>query len=209
MSDDLVPNGPGGQPLHPMAQQAGVDRIQLALAEDMVRFEDVDDLFEKVYAATSQAEIDAALVGLPAPVQPPPPADVRHLAPARSFSLIGDLKIGGWIAVGAELEAISVLGDAVIDVSSAAIGPDGLDITVRSLIGDVKVIVPDGVRVQSSVTVVIGDRKEALVPPVAGAPLIRINVVNLLGDAKVYSLSAVPEGALRRAWAALRRVAGS
>ncbi len=80
---------------------------------------------------------------------------------------------------------------------------------MRSLIGDVKVIVPDGVRVRCSVTVVIGDRKEALVPPVAGAPLIRINVVNVIGDAKVYSLSAVPEGALRRAWATLRRVAGS
>ncbi len=64
MTDDVVPSESGGQPLHPMAQQAGVDRIQLALAEDMVRFEDVDDLFEKVYAATSQAEIDAALVGL-------------------------------------------------------------------------------------------------------------------------------------------------
>lgn len=192
-----------------MAQQAGVDRIQLALAEDVVRFEDVDDLFEKVYAATTQAEIDAALVGLPKPVQPPPPADIRHLAPARSFALLGDVKVGGWIAVGAEIEAISVIGDAVIDVSSAAIGPNGLDIKVRSLMGDVKVIVPDGVRVQSSVTVLIGSRKEELVPPVAGAPLIRINVLNVLGDAMVYSLSAVPEGALRRAWAALRRVAGS
>lgn len=209
MSENVVPSDPPNQPLHPMAQQAGVDRIQLALAEDVVRFEEVDDLFEKVYAATTQAEIDTALAGLPVPVQPPPPVDIRHLAPARSFSLLGDLKIGGWIAVGAELEATSVIGDAVVDVSSAAIGPDGLDIKVRSLLGDVKVIVPDGVRVQSSMNVVIGSRKESLVPPVAGAPLIRINVVSVVGDAMVYSLSEVPEGALRRAWAALRRAAGS
>jgi len=208
MNDDVVPSGGDATPLHPMAQQAGVDRIQLALAQDAVRFEQVEDLFEQVYAATSQAEIDAALVGLPVPAQPPPPADLRHFAPARSFSLLGDVKVGGWLAVGSEIEATSVIGDTVIDVSSASIGPDGLDIKVRSLMGDVKVIVPDGARVQSSVTVIIGDRKEDLVAPVVGGPVIRLNVINVMGTAKVYSLSAVPEGALRRAWAALRRVAG-
>lgn len=192
-----------------MAQQAAVDRIQLALAQNQVRFDDVDDLFEKVYAATSQAEIDAALVGLPVPAQPPPPVDRRHIAPANSFSLIGDVKVGGWLAVGPAIDVTVCIGDAVIDVSSAAVGPTGLDINVRSLIGDVKVIVPDGARVQCSVTSIIGDRKETLVPPIADGPVVRIHIVNVIGYAAVYSLSAVPEGALRRAWAALRRIAGS
>lgn len=205
MNDAVVPTGGDNPPLHPMAQQAAIDRIQLALAEDQVRFDQVDSLFEKVYAATTQAEIDTALNGLPVPAQPPPPVDTRHFAPASSFSLIGDVKIGGWLAVGPAIEVTSVIGDAVVDVSAAAIGPEGLDLTVRSLIGDVRVIVPDGARVQSSVTTIIGDRKEGLVQPVAGGPMIRVKVINIIGDVRTYSLSAVPEGALRRAWAALRR----
>lgn len=195
-------------PMTDVDQQAAVDRIQLALANDQIEFSQVDQLFERVYAATSKAEIEAALVGLPKPAQPPPPVNSRHFAPASSFSLIGDVKVGGWLAVGPEIEATALIGDVVIDVSSAAIAATGLDIQVRSFIGDVKVIVPDGARVQSTATSVIGDRKEILVAPIADGPVIRVNVFNLIGDVAVYSLSAVPEGKLRRLWAMLRRSNG-
>ncbi len=174
------------------------------MANDGIEFEELEDLYEKVYAATTTAEVEAAVAHLPEPVQLPPP-NMRHFAPATSFSFIGDIKIGGWLAVGPKLSASCIIGDTVIDVSSAVVPEDGLDISATSLIGDVKVIVPDGARVQVSVTSFIGDRKEVLAEPIADGPVIRITVFNFVGDTRIYSLSLVPEGALRRAWAALRK----
>ncbi len=205
-SDFPEPPQPGRPPVSgPDPQQAALDRIQYALANDAIAFEELDGLYERVYAATTPAEIEAAVMHLPEPVQLPPP-NMRHFAPASSFSFLGDVKIGGWLAVGPKLSATSLIGDTVIDVSSAVIPEGGLDISATSLIGDVKIIVPDGARVQASVTSFIGDRKQALAEPIADGPVIRITSFNVVGDTKVYSLSLVPEGTLRRAWAALRGV---
>ncbi len=206
--DDLTPAAGGPVPDAPITEyerQAMIDRIQQALANDDIEFSEVDHRFGLVFAAQTRADLAEAAVGLPEAPQPPPPQDVRHFAPETSFSLLGDVKIGGWVAVGQRLSATAIIGDVMIDVSSAAIGPDGLEINAHSIIGDVKIVVPDGARVQSSVVNLIGDRKEILVAPVPGGPTIRINSFGLLGDTKVYSLSAVPEGKLRKAWAALRR----
>ena len=206
--DDLVqpPGGPNpNAPITEYERQATVDRIQQALAHGLIDFSEVDDRFELVFGAQTRAELEAAVGDLPPQAQPPPPQDSRHLAPANSFSLIGTVKIGGWLSVGGSISASTLIGEVVIDVSSAAIPEQGLDISANCGIGDIKIIVPDGARVQASVVTLVGDRKEVLAPPVSGGPIIRVKAFSVVGDAKVYSLSEVPEGALRRAWAALRR----
>jgi len=187
-------------------RQAAVDRIQRALAEDRVKFEELDERFGAVYRATTVAELETVVADLPAPAQPPPPvAAARHLAPRRSFALIGETKIGGWLALDGDIEATAGIGDIVIDLSSAAIPSEGITVTVRALIGDVKVIVPDGARLQVSMMTLIGDRKERLAPGVEDGPVVRLRIMTLIGDAAVYSLSQVPVGALRKLWTALRR----
>ena len=60
---------------------------------------------------------------------------------------------------------------------------------------------------QSNVITIIGDRREILVEPVAGGPIVGIKASNIIGDIKIYSLSEVPIGKLRQAWAALRKSA--
>lgn len=186
-------------------RQFRIDQVQHALAQDAIEFDQVDDYFEEIYRASTRQELDSAVSNLPVVAQPPPPASARHLAPLNSFSLIGDIKIGGWLAFGPVLNANCMIGDVVIDVSSASIPPEGLEINARALIGDTKIILPDGARVQSNVVSVIGDRKEIIVEPMPGGPLIRINGFRLIGDVKIYSLSEVPIGKLRQAWAALRK----
>jgi hypothetical protein len=206
--DDLTPSMGGPTPDAPITEfdrQAMVYRIQSALAEDHLEFSEVDDRFGLVFAAQTREELAASVAGLPEPPQPPPPQDARHFASDHSFSVIGDIKIGGWLAVGKSLSATTLIGDVIVDVSSAAFDEDGLDITATVVIGDVKIVVPDGARVQSSVVNLIGGRKEILVAPAPGAPVVRIKAYGLIGDVAIYSLSAVPEGKLRRMWAALRR----
>ncbi len=188
-------------------RQFRIDQVQHALANEVIEFDQVDDYFEQIYRATTLQELDAAVSSLPAVAQPPPPTAARHIAPAKSFALIGDIKIGGWLAFGPEVNATGFVGDIVIDVSSASIPPEGLQINARSLVGDTKIILPDGARVQSNVITIIGDRREILVEPVAGGPIVGIKASNIIGDIKIYSLSEVPIGKLRQAWAALRKSA--
>ncbi|MCP3990529.1 MAG: DUF1707 domain-containing protein [Actinomycetia bacterium] len=185
-------------------RQAAVDRVQQALAEDIIQFEEVDGRFAAIYGATTRPELEAALAGLPVPVQPPPPAPARHLAPRSSFTLIGDVKIGGWMAFDPVIDATTLIGDVVIDLSSAAFPAGGITVSGRVLIGDVRVIVPDGARVQVEATALVGGRKERLTPPVANGPVVRVKMMSGVGECAVYSLSEVPVGPLRRLWAALR-----
>ena len=209
-----LPANPGGPPLPgdtptDADRQFRIDQVQHALANDVIEFEQVDDYFDEIYRASSRQELDDAVSNLPVVAQPPPPASMRHLAPQNSFAVFGDVKVGGWLSFGPVLNANSLIGDIVVDVSSAFIPTEGLVINARGLIGDTKIILPDGARVQSNVTTVIGDRKEILVEPVPGGPTIRINGMRLIGDIKIYSLSEVPVGKLRQAWAAWRNRAAS
>lgn len=194
----------GREPTEAERQQL-VDRIQQALAEDLIPFEELDDRFAAVYAATTTAELERATADLPTPRYQPPAPTARHPAPRTQFSLIGDAKIGGWIALGPEVSVTSIIGDAVVDLSSATIGQDGVTVNLYSFIGDAKVIVPDGARVQVDTVTMIGDRRQELSPPLDGGPLIRITGFAAIGDLRVYSLSLVPDGALRRLWSKLRR----
>ena len=144
-----LPANPGGPPMPGDTptdddRQFRIDQVQHALANEVIEFDQVDDYFEQIYRATTLQELDAAVSSLPAVAQPPPPTAARHIAPAKSFALIGDIKIGGWLAFGPEVNATGFVGDIVIDVSSASIPPEGLQINARSLVGDTKIILPDG-----------------------------------------------------------------
>ncbi len=175
------------------------------MVEDLVRFEELDDRFAAVYEATSHAELERVTSDLPLAQHQPPAPTARHPAPRRQFNLIGDIEVGGWVAIDAEMTLTGLIGDITVDLSSASIGPQGVTVNVRSLLGDAKVIVPDGARVSVDTTKLLGDQRKLLSPPVDGGPLIRITGFQAIGDLRVYSLSMVPDGALRRLWAKLRR----
>ncbi len=202
-----VPAGSGPDPSRrptDAERQLVIDRIQQAMAEDHLAFEELDDRFGAVYAAATMGELERATADLPVLHQPPPPSTARHLAPASNVSLIGDAEVGGWIAVGDDLTVATLIGDATVDLSSAAIGPDGVTVSARSIIGDVKVIVPDGARVQVDASTLIGDKRQGLSTPIEGGPVVRVKAFSAIGDVRVYSLSLVPEGKLRKLWGALR-----
>ncbi|MGF1598682.1 MAG: DUF1707 domain-containing protein [Acidimicrobiales bacterium] len=192
--------GPISQPVSDADRQAAVDRVQQALADDVISFEAIDDRFAAIYRAASRADLDAALAGLPPTTTPPPARSARHLSPASSISLIGDTKVGGWIAVGPSMTSVTMLGDAIIDLSSADIPPEGVELRLFSLIGDVKVLVPDGARVQVQGITLIGDTKQRLVPPMVDGPTIRISTFSLIGDVVVQSFSQLADRQLRRFW---------
>jgi hypothetical protein len=185
-------------------RQAVVLTIQQALAEDLVAFDDVDERFAGAYAADTQAELRAVVADLPDLRRPPPRPGVRHIAPASSVKLLGDTKISGWLSVDDDISVVTLIGDVLVDLSTAEMPSDGVTITTVGLIGDVKVILPDGVQVQAQSSALIGDTKKDLSPPLANRPTVRVKGFQAIGDVSVYSLSRVPVGALRKLWAKLR-----
>ncbi len=185
-------------------RQVMIDRIQQALADDDLDFAEIDDRFSLVYGATTAAELEAAATGLPKMRQPPPPVAARHLAPQSNFSLFGTVQIGGWLAVEGDLDITTGFGAIVADLSSADLSSSEATVTARSVFGKIRIIVPDGARVQTQGFSVFGSSKEVVTVGLVGGPLVRVRIYTVFGDTAVYSLSAVPVGALRKLWASLR-----
>jgi hypothetical protein len=200
--DPYLPPPDPEDPIGEQVRQIAVEQIQRAMATDVIRFEELDERFEKIYAARTRAELDAALHGLPLPPPPKAPTPRHRVAPV-SYSIFGDMNVGGWVTVGSEITYGSGFGDVLVDLSSALLTGD-CTVRVYSVFGDVTVILPDGVRANLQSTTIFGDRKELLHPPVPGAPYVRVVAATLFGNAKLYSLSLVPEGPFRRLWRALR-----
>jgi len=202
MNDSEAPVPRPGDPVEEHERQTTIQQIQRAMAEGHVEFEELDDRFEQVYRAETRAELVAVVADLP---QRPTPAPVSpgHPLPATSFSLFGDVKVGGWVAVDTDLSYSTIFGDIVIDLSSASL-PDEVVISSYSVFGDTVVIVPDGVRASLESVLLFGDRRSDLVPARSGAPTVRVKAVKVFGDNKLYSLSRVPEGRFRKLWRSLR-----
>lgn len=179
-----------------------VEHIQRAMVDDVVGFNELDERFAAVFAARTRGELDAVVADLPAPPPPAPVAVPNPVAPI-SYSVFGDVKVGGWIAVDGDLTYGSGFGDITVDLSSAHLRSN-MTVRVRSVFGDVTVILPDGVRASLTSFTVFGDRKEALTLPIPGAPTVRVVAATLFGDARLYSLSQVPAGPFQRLWKALR-----
>lgn len=201
-----VSNTPAPLPHDPLEEherQTAIGRIQRAMADGHVEFEELDDRFDKVFQANTRAELSAAVDDLPTPSAPPPKPAGQPISKT-SFSLFGDLKIGGWIEVDTNLNYTTIFGDVVLDLSSAEV-PSEITVSTFSLFGDATVIVPDGVKATMETVQIFGSRKTLLSPPYPGAPMVTMKSTAVFGDVRLYSLSQVPEGRLRKLWRSLRK----
>jgi len=200
---ELPPSAPseGSEPISDDDRDRAVRQIQQALAADLIEFEELDGRFTSVYAAITAAELAATTNDLPQLAQPTPPP--RHPMPTSAFSVFGDVERGGDLDIDEKVYFFSGFGDIVVDLSSAVIADDAT-ITLLAVFGDVTVILADGVRVRRSSLTIFGDQHDDLAPPAEQAPTIRIAAHTLFGDTRVYSLSRVPRGGLRRLWRSWR-----
>lgn len=199
MAEPPVPAGPDPEaPVTDIDRTVVVRHIQQAVADDIVPFEEVDDRFAALYQAATRGELDAVIADLPVPPDPGP-QPVAHPLPPTSFTLLGDIKVGGWIGVAGDLTYTTLLGDIVIDLSSADL-PDNVTITSWSLLGDTTVILPDGVRASMSAFRLLGDEKTDLAPAWPNTPIVEVRARKLIGDARLVSFSRLRRSKLRKLW---------
>ena len=142
------------------AERGDVVRIlERTMTEGRLTPVEAEERIEQAYAARTMGELERLADGLPVAFGSKGPS---RRVPQRTVKLMGDVKLEGSLAVDSVLHATAFFGDVVIDLSSATIPPEGVEIRASVGIGDVRVIVPDGATVRMRSFNVFGDRVEAV-----------------------------------------------
>jgi len=163
-----------------------VERLRVASVEGRLTFEELTLRTEAAYSAVTRGDLEKIthdLPGMGAPGAQPAPVQVQR----RFSAIMGDCKekISG--RIDAELTALSVMGDVVLDLRGAQVPSGEVSIVVTAVMGDVKVIVPDGVAVELSGYAVMGDRRVQVRDAVPGqrVPVVRVRAQAIMGDVKI------------------------
>ncbi|MEU8797529.1 DUF1707 domain-containing protein [Spirillospora sp. NPDC048819] len=192
---DLHPDRPITDPLEPgpdairasdAEREAVVERLRIASVEGRLTFEELTERSEAAYAAVTRGDLEHItddLPGMGAPGANPAPRQVK-----RKFSAVmGDCKESIVGRIDGPLEAVSVMGDVVLDLRRAQVPTGEIHISATAVMGDVKIIVPDGVSVELSGHAFLGDRKIAVREPQPGAPVpvVHVTAHAVMGDVKI------------------------
>ncbi len=138
-------------PLAPEARERVVELLSRHFAEDRITADDLEARLERVYHATTAAELEAVTAGLPASVPSPRTAAVPAVdEPRRRIAALfsgHEERLTGVVPNG--LEVRGRLGYVELDLTQATFEPGLTEIDVRAFMGYVQVRLPAGVRVES------------------------------------------------------------
>lgn len=194
-------DGPSNREPTAEQRQRAIDDVTEAMVGGDIEFEEIGERFAAIERAGTVEELEAIAPSQPTSVLSEQPRQIE----SDGFSLIGDVKRGGWLSWPDRVTYTTIIGDVIVDLSTAEFPPEGTTVRAATLIGDIKIIVPDGAIVQPRTIGLIGSRSQDVTAPRGGGPVVEISAFAAVGDIKVYSLSRVPEGALRRWWKKLRQ----
>lgn len=170
-------------------REAVVSRLGDAVAEGRLTLEEFSERMEKALGARTGGELVALTGDLPSGVVPARPP--RAPRAKWQVSLVGDVTRRGRWKVPADLRVLTLVGDAVLDLTQAELVSRDATITVAGLVGDLKIVVPHAVNLDLGGFVLVGDRTEEAASSSAPAwadnlgPLLRIRLFALVGDVKV------------------------
>jgi DUF1707 SHOCT-like domain len=192
MSD---PHRPGERlpapPVAPAARDRVVEVLTRHFAEDRISAEDLEARLERVYHATTGAELETVIADLPAalPVKAASAVPATDAAPQRIRALLSgqEQRVSG--VVPGRLEVWSRLGYVELDLTSATFGPGVTEIDVRAFMGYVQIRFPVGVRVESRGHAIVGffslkGRPEPSED--ATGPVVRVTGRAMFGFAECY-----------------------
>lgn len=189
---------PGGVRIGDAERQQVVDMLRRHTSEGRLTLDEFSERAGQVYAAQTQAELDAVLADLPNPLQPgATPAPSAATTPVggtvtgparRKFVGVMSSSVarGPWRAP-AEIKATAFWGSVFIDLTNAVIDSPVVDIKANAVMGSVTVRVPEGIPVDIDGFVVMGGTSNMVrnTPPIPGAPLIRVRPRGLWGSVVV------------------------
>lgn len=200
MSEPLPP------PQLARAREQKINELSTHFANDDLSLDDLERRIERVYKASSIADLElitadlqpsAALVdprgrarGDIAPLHESPgvPANIEVPRSRLLAFMSSTRRVGRW-AVPRDLRLIALMSDSKLDLTSAALPVGGVvNIEVTAIMASVRIIVPPGMRVISemhSLMADVGSNADELDSGIGHAPVIRVTGTAFMAEVKV------------------------
>lgn len=128
-----------------------VEVLSRHFASDLITMEELEARLDRVYGATSAAELSAIVADLPQSVDAPPAGAVQRVSATLSGQ---EQRVTGVVPRRVELR--SRLGYVEIDFTRATFAPGLTEIDVRALLGYVQLRLPAGARIECLGTAMVG-----------------------------------------------------
>jgi hypothetical protein len=146
-----------------------VEALSAHYAEDHLSTQDLEARFERAYRATTTAELQQVLSGLPAlnkPVRVPAPVPRQSRPSAAVMSPGGERnyraimsnfrKVGNWTP-SRSTHVTAFMSSVRIDLREATFVDSEIEFDISSIMSEVRLIVPPGVRVECDGTAFMGE----------------------------------------------------
>ena len=191
-------------PVSPRARELAIEQLSAHFANDELTLEELERRIERVYKASTAAELDRITADLGRQLGPPPKSgttpvrlpDAQLVAPidvaerGRMLSIMGESKrLGRW-SVPRHLDVVAIMSDMRLDLTHAALPVGIVDIDVRVVWAAFRLIVPPGMRVVNQIHAVMAAVNSATddlssVASAGGGPIIRLTGLALMGEVKI------------------------
>jgi hypothetical protein len=203
MRDSSGVTDPRQLPTRPIEQvrERVVEALSEHFARDNLTLDDLETRMAGVYAASTPADVEALLDGLPAlatgaPV--PVAIDSFSTAPKLRERLVaimsGIVRRGSW-KIPRRLKVVAIMGGVELDLRQAELPPGVTEISAFVFMGGLVVRVPPGVRLETDGFAFMGGFEDRIHEPGiarADAPVVRVTGVAIMGgvDAQVLAVGA-------------------
>jgi len=166
------------------AREHAVSVLRQHYVQDAITESEFEARLERVFAATTQAELDAALTGLPAIATrgTPAPRGVGE----RIYALLSGQERRITATVPRAIDLKAVMGYVELDLTGAEFEPGETTIDVRALMGYVKILLPSNVRVESDGRAILGFFAFKGGHSSSSATIVRITGRAMLGFVECY-----------------------
>jgi hypothetical protein len=199
----MVDEAPGMQPIGEIRERT-IDRLSDHFANDRLDVEEFERRVDLAHRAGNVSDLEALLGDLPGdpkvalvPVAPAPlatrpapaalaPSQVRQSSTVVAV-MSGSRRTGAW-AAPRHLRSFAMMGGIQLDFRDAILPPEGLDLTVVSVMGGVDIVVPPELPVVADGLAIMGGFDHvhrAPATPDAGRPVLRVRGFVLMGGVSI------------------------
>jgi len=191
-------------PPSPEAREKKISELSSHFANDHLSLEDLERRIERVYKATTVAELDEITADLTAGAAPAVRSPEGRVASRRSsvpstsyvaerariFSIMGEGRRQGAWQVPQRLDVVAIMSDTQIDFTQAVMPAGIVEIDIRAIWAAFKVIVPPGMRVVNEVHAIMASVDSSAEEGQAETrtsyvPTIRLTGMALMAEVKV------------------------
>ena len=187
---------PAPEPVSDGDRVAAIGRLHELVGDGSLALERFSASLDQILAADSQAELEAAMAGLPSIVRLTP-ASRKLSQPVCLDAGIARLELGAGWQLAPDTTVKTNTAKVTLDLSQASWDSRAIDLHLQSVTGKIDVIIPRGVSVQI-VSMTGRVTLDNLAPPVPGGPVVRVDAATKAGRIRFMHERVAPRWRKRR-----------